>query len=340
MSDVRLGAASEWRVEESGSGDPLILVHGLGTDSTAWSRVAPLLAHRFRVIAVDLPGYALNSSVHSVPHADDLAIGLEALLARMDIASAVFVGHSFGGAVSLLTAHHFPTRCAGLALIAPGGFGVELNPVVPFMGTRAGARLLRALYSPRASRTIERIAARVESNSESGRVRVSELMETYDRLRTEQAREQFQASVRESLALNADIDRTQIVDQLAHPDPRHVGTRGSRAAAVAGEERDVDASVEPDPLAGRSRAHAAPQRARHGGARNRGIRRFRRGAATARVAAAARRLTQPATKLRRTSRTALSTFVSTRQIDCHVPSVIRPSSTGTTSDGATKAGST
>lgn len=211
MSDVRLGAASEWRVEESGSGDPLILVHGLGTDSTAWSRVAPLLAHRFRVIAVDLPGYALNSPVQSVPHADDLAIGLEALLARLDVASAVFVGHSFGGAISLLTAHHFPSRCAGLALIAPGGFGVELNPVVPFMGTRAGARMLRALYSRRASRAIERIAARVESNSESSRVRVSELMETYDRLRTAQAREQFQASVRESLALNADIDRTQIV---------------------------------------------------------------------------------------------------------------------------------
>jgi len=211
VTEVRLGAAPEWRVDESGAGEPLVLVHGLGTDSTAWSRVAPLLAQRFRVIAVDLPGYALDSSVHAVPHADELAAGLDALLERLGVSSAVFVGHSFGGAVSLLTAHRYPSRCAGLALIAPGGFGVELNPVVPFMGTRAGARVLRALYSPRASRTIERLAARVESNSETSRVRVSELMETYDRLRTEKARDQFQASVRESLALSADIDRTQIV---------------------------------------------------------------------------------------------------------------------------------
>jgi pimeloyl-ACP methyl ester carboxylesterase len=211
VAEVRLGAASEWRIDESGAGEPLVLVHGLGTDSSAWNRVAPLLARHFRVIAVDLPGYALDSPVHDVPHADELAAGLDALLGRLEVASAVFVGHSFGGAVSLLTAHHHPSRCAGLALIAPGGFGVELNPVVPFLGTRAGARLLRALYSPRASRTIERIAARVESNSESSRVRVSELMETYDRLRTEKAREQFAASVRESLALNADIDRAQIV---------------------------------------------------------------------------------------------------------------------------------
>lgn len=211
MAEIRLGAASEWRVDESGTGEALVLVHGLGTDSSAWSRVAPLLARRFRVIAVNLPGYALDSPVPVVPHADELAAGLDALLTRLDVPSAVFVGHSFGGAISLLTAYHYPARCAGLALIAPGGFGVELNPVVPLMGTRAGARLLRALYGPRASRTIERLAARVESNSESSRVRVSELMETYDRLRTEQAREQFRASVRESLALNADIDRTQIV---------------------------------------------------------------------------------------------------------------------------------
>lgn len=204
--------AGEWEVTEYGSGDPLLLVHGLGTDSSAWDRLAPLLAQQFRVITVDLPGYALNSHVAAVPSGDELAVGLNTLLERIDIDSAVFVGHSFGGAVALLAAHHFPGRCAGLALIAPGGFGVELNPVVPFMGTRAGAAMLRALYRPRASRTIERIARRVEARGDAAeKVRISELMETYDRLRTEKAREQFRVSVRESLALSANIDRAQIV---------------------------------------------------------------------------------------------------------------------------------
>lgn len=202
----------EWGVTEHGSGDPLLLVHGLGTDSSAWDRVAPLLAAQFRVIAVDLPGYALNSAVDIVPSGDALATGLDALLAGMAIDSAVFVGHSFGGAVALLAAHHYPARCAGLALIAPGGFGVELNPLVPFVRTRAGAAMLRALYRPRASRAIEQIARRVEtSGAPTSRVRISELMETYDRLRTERARAQFRASVRESLALSATIDRAQVV---------------------------------------------------------------------------------------------------------------------------------
>jgi pimeloyl-ACP methyl ester carboxylesterase len=201
----------EWEVTEHGSGDPLLLVHGLGTDSSAWDRVAPLLAQQFRVIAVDLPGYALNFSVDVVPSGSELAAGLDALLGRMGIDAAVFVGHSFGGAVALLAAHHYPTRCAGLALI-------ELNPVVPFMGTRAGAAMLRALYRPRAARTIERIARRVETSGDAaGKVRISELMETYDRLRTERARDQFRASVREGLALSATIDRAQIVIDPAIP---------------------------------------------------------------------------------------------------------------------------
>ncbi|MGH8859997.1 MAG: alpha/beta fold hydrolase [Jatrophihabitantaceae bacterium] len=212
MAGVRRGAASEWTVDDVGEGDTVVLVHGLGTDSGAWDRVAPMLAERHRVLTVDLPGYSLRSVVDSVPHAGDLAAGLDAVLGRLGVPSAVFIGHSFGGAVSLLTAHHFPARCAGLALIAPGGFGVELNPVVPLMGTRAGARMLRALYWPRASRTIERIAARVEARSGvDGQVRIAELMETYGRLRSEQARDQFRSSVRESLALSAGIDRTQIV---------------------------------------------------------------------------------------------------------------------------------
>ena len=49
---------------------------------------------------------------------------------------------------------------------------------------------------------------------------------------------------------------------------------------------------------------------------------------------------EPLTKLSRTVRSALSTFVSTRQIDCQVPSCKRPSSTGTVIDGAMNAGST
>ena len=43
-------------------------------------------------------------------------------------------------------------------------------------------------------------------------MRIAELMETYDRLRTEEAREQFRSSVQHSLALNSDPDRRQYAE--------------------------------------------------------------------------------------------------------------------------------
>ena len=49
---------------------------------------------------------------------------------------------------------------------------------------------------------------------------------------------------------------------------------------------------------------------------------------------------QPGRKPSRTVRVALSAFGSSRQIDCHVPSPIRPPTTGTVSDGGASSGST
>jgi pimeloyl-ACP methyl ester carboxylesterase len=207
---------SGWKITESGSGTPLVFVHGLGTDAAAWDRVVPALGDRHRVITVDLPGYSLRTAVDAVPHADDLADGLATLLDELGIRSAVLVGHSFGGVVCLIAAGRHPQRCAGLVLVAPGGFGTELNPLIPLVGTRFGSRMLRSLYGPRASRTIERLAARVQARpGPPARVRIAELMETYERLRSDAAREQFQASVREILALNSGggRDRLTQIDQ-------------------------------------------------------------------------------------------------------------------------------
>jgi len=210
MSQLLAQTAAGWSFTDRGSGEPIVLLHGLGTDSSAWDRVVPALADHHRVITVDLPGYSLRSVVDRVPHATELADGLDRLLAGLGIESAVLVGHSFGGAVSLITAHRHPRRCAGLVLVAPGGFGAELNPVIPLLGSRLGSRLLGSLYGPRTSRTIERLAARVEERPpRDSRLRIAELMETYDRLRTEQARAQFRAGVQRSLALNTASERAE-----------------------------------------------------------------------------------------------------------------------------------
>ncbi len=217
MAETPQDPAAGWEFTDTGAGDTIVLVHGLGTDATGWDRVAPMLAGSHRVITVDLPGYSLRSVVDTVPAVTDLAAGLDALLGRLGIESAILVGHSFGGALCLIAARDHPHRCAGLVLLAPGGFGTDLNPLLPLMRTRVGARLLRSLYAPRAARTIERLGARLEARPERAarraqRVRVADLLETYDRLRTEQARGQFRAGLAKSLALNSAADRAEYTD--------------------------------------------------------------------------------------------------------------------------------
>ena len=203
--------SQDWSYTDTGTGQPIVLLHGLGADATAWDRIVPELSSAHRVIAVDLPGYSLRTAVEDVPHARELADGLDSLLADLGIESAVLMGHSLGGTICLMVADRHPRRCLGLVLIAPGGFGTELNPVLPLLSTRLGAQLLERLYGTRASRTIERLAARVESRPvRDSRVRIVELMETYDRLRSERARAQFRSSVRRTLALNAGPDRSRL----------------------------------------------------------------------------------------------------------------------------------
>lgn len=90
-----------WHVQRFGAGgEPLLLVHGTGAATHSWRGLAPLLAERFEVLAMDLPGHGFTSTPVapklSLPGmADALATLLDTLHAR----PAVAVGHSAGAAI-------------------------------------------------------------------------------------------------------------------------------------------------------------------------------------------------------------------------------------------------
>ena len=89
-----------WNVWTLGAGPTLLLLHGTGASNRSFRDLAPRLARSFEVIAPDLPGHAASSMPSSSGMSlDGMATSLTALLAALDAAPVIAVGHSAGAAV-------------------------------------------------------------------------------------------------------------------------------------------------------------------------------------------------------------------------------------------------
>jgi pimeloyl-ACP methyl ester carboxylesterase len=117
------GAAGPVRYFAGGSGDPLLLLHGLGGSAANWVELLPGVAARFRVLVLDLPGHAGSAPLPRGAGVTDFAAVAAELLEAEDAAGALVAGHSFGGLIALRLAHRRPELVRGLLLAAPAGIG-------------------------------------------------------------------------------------------------------------------------------------------------------------------------------------------------------------------------
>lgn len=91
-----------WHVQEMGQGETLLLIHGAGASTHSWRGLMPLLAARWHVVALDLPGQGFTQagtrSRCSLPlMSDDIA----ALARAQGWRPRAVIGHSAGGAIAL-----------------------------------------------------------------------------------------------------------------------------------------------------------------------------------------------------------------------------------------------
>lgn len=100
-------------VESTGSGAPLVLLHGWGMHGGVWGDVAQKLATEYRVHSVDLPGHGRSAPL---PEADLDAL-VQALSERFSEPLAV-CGWSLGGQVALHWAAREPDQVRRLVLVA------------------------------------------------------------------------------------------------------------------------------------------------------------------------------------------------------------------------------
>jgi pyruvate dehydrogenase E2 component (dihydrolipoamide acetyltransferase) len=112
---------------KSQDGDVVLLVHGYGGDRNSWLFLQEPLAARYRVYALDLPGHGTSAKDVGEGTLGVLADAVTGVLDALGAGRAHLVGHSMGGAVALAVAARDPGRVASLTLIAPSGFGPEIN---------------------------------------------------------------------------------------------------------------------------------------------------------------------------------------------------------------------
>jgi pimeloyl-ACP methyl ester carboxylesterase len=101
---------------DSGSGVPVVLLHGYLESSEVWNGFEARLTDVFRVITIDLPGHGL-SSVYGDSHTMEfMATAVKELLDSLHLKKVFLTGHSLGGYVTLAFLELFPEYLTGYCL--------------------------------------------------------------------------------------------------------------------------------------------------------------------------------------------------------------------------------
>ena len=122
--------------EDTGAGEPLILIHGMGSGSSAWRLVMPALQNKFRVITFDLPGH--GKSPFDAEQAMDPQSLAQLITQQMDdlgILKAHFAGNSLGGWIALEIAAIYPERTLSVTGLAPAGLWLVPTTHRSFLGS-------------------------------------------------------------------------------------------------------------------------------------------------------------------------------------------------------------
>ena len=125
----------------SGSGPPLLFVHGLGGCWQNWLLNIPEFMGAHRVIAPDLPGFGESQMPAQEITIKGYGKVLDGLCEALEVENPVVVGNSMGGFVGTELALAFPTRVEKLVLVSAAGLSLENARQEPLL---TGARVWAA----------------------------------------------------------------------------------------------------------------------------------------------------------------------------------------------------
>jgi pimeloyl-ACP methyl ester carboxylesterase len=129
-------------LEEFGSGDPLVLVHGSWVDHMEWPFIVPLLSPRFRITVYDRRGHSQSERLPTQGSIHEDVADLAVIIERAG-APAHALGSSMGGTISLRLAAERPELFRTLNVHEPPLFGLlRGDPETKAIADETDARIL------------------------------------------------------------------------------------------------------------------------------------------------------------------------------------------------------
>ena len=120
-----MGLVERLHNRRAGTGDPLLLIHGIGGSLRTWSPILGLAEGERDVLAIDLPGFGESPPLPSdlTPDLDALATAVEAELDAAGVETAAIAGNSLGGWIALELARR--GRARSVVAVSPAGMWTD-----------------------------------------------------------------------------------------------------------------------------------------------------------------------------------------------------------------------
>lgn len=180
----------------AGQGPPVVLVHGIAGSCETWTKLMPGLAETHRVIAPDMLGHGESAKPRGDYSLGAYASGIRDLLEMLGHQRATFVGHSLGGGVAMQAAYQFPAMCDRLVLIASGGLGKEVSPLLRALALPGTEYLLPVILTRHLHGAAERVGSVVGKTGLRGAPLLGEIWNSYTRLTDARAQRAFVHTIR------------------------------------------------------------------------------------------------------------------------------------------------
>jgi pimeloyl-ACP methyl ester carboxylesterase len=139
--DVAEVTGQRVRVGDAGSGDPVVVLHGWGGRIESMHPAVACLQERFRVLALDLPGFGESPAPRGAWGTPDYAELVRDVAVELGLEKAHFIGHSFGAKVAFYLAGIHPDLVDKLVLVASSG--IRLPPSLEHRAKRVAGRAAR-----------------------------------------------------------------------------------------------------------------------------------------------------------------------------------------------------